>query len=37
MLARLTLVNYNYQVLFDELVAPEHPVINYLTKFSGIT
>ncbi|XP_054912517.1 RNA exonuclease 5-like [Poeciliopsis prolifica] len=36
-LARVSLVDSNGNCLLDELVKPQNLVINYLTKFSGIT
>jgi RNA exonuclease 1 len=36
-LARLTVVTESLEVLLDVLVLPEQPVIDYLTKYSGIT
>lgn len=36
-LARLTIINFDYQVIYDELVKPENNIEDYLTKYSGIT
>ncbi len=36
-LARLSIVNESLECVYDTLVKPELPVLNYLTKFSGIT
>ena len=36
-IARLSIVNYNGHVLFDEYFKPRNKVINYLTWVSGIT
>ena len=36
-LARVTICNYNGKMLYDELYKPENEVINYNTRFSGIT
>lgn len=36
-LARVTAVNSEHVVLVDELVRPEHPVLDYKTAYSGIT
>ena len=34
-LARVALVDEKRQVIFDEFVRPEYPVIDYLTEYSG--
>ena len=36
-LARVTCVSGKETVLFDSFAKPEHPVIDYVTKYSGIT
>ena len=36
-LARISIVNWDGEVVVDELVKPAHPVTNYLTQYSGIT
>lgn len=36
-LARVSLVSESGNVLYDEYVIPEFPVIDYLTQYSGIT
>ncbi|XP_076460169.1 RNA exonuclease 5-like [Babylonia areolata] len=36
-LARVSIVNDQNEVIYDELVKPYNPIINYLTRYSGIT
>jgi len=36
-LTRITAVAWNGDVLLDEFVRPSHPIVDYLTKYSGIT
>ncbi|KAM3146878.1 hypothetical protein pb186bvf_001032 [Paramecium bursaria] len=36
-LARITMVDFNYQVIMDELVMPPNQIKDYNTKYSGIT
>jgi len=35
--ARVTLVDSNLSVVYDELVLPDHPIEDYCTPYSGIT
>ncbi|MCJ1474296.1 hypothetical protein MMC13_002954 [Lambiella insularis] len=36
-LTRISIVNWDGEVVMDELVMPEKPITNYLTQYSGIT
>ncbi|KAK4046506.1 para-aminobenzoate synthase, (PABA) [Microbotryomycetes sp. JL201] len=36
-LARLSIVDQKGQRIYDSLVKPEKPIVDYLTKFSGLT
>lgn len=36
-LARISLISWDGEIVLDELVKPERPVIDYLTRYSGIT
>lgn len=35
-LARLTIVNYNRHIIFDEYIKPKLKVINYLTHITNL-
>lgn len=37
MLARVSLVNFQGEVVYDSFVKPQSEIIDYLTKYSGIT
>ncbi|XP_053994905.1 RNA exonuclease 5-like isoform X2 [Hylaeus volcanicus] len=36
-LTRISLVDESMNIIYDSLVKPERPIIDYLTRFSGIT
>ena len=36
-IARISIVNYNGNVLFDEYIKPKKKITNYLSWVSGIT
>lgn len=36
-LARVSVVNFNLEVVYDKLVKPDVPIIDYMTRYSGIT
>ncbi|KAL8692844.1 MAG: hypothetical protein Q9224_003877, partial [Gallowayella concinna] len=36
-LTRISLVSWDGEIVMDELVKPDKPIINYLTQYSGIT
>ncbi|KAL8991946.1 MAG: hypothetical protein Q9169_007511, partial [Polycauliona sp. 2 TL-2023] len=36
-LTRISLINWDGEIIMDELVKPDKPIIDYLTRFSGIT
>lgn len=35
-LARISLIDENLDIIMDEMVQPAHPIIDYLTQYSGI-
>jgi RNA exonuclease 4 len=37
MLARVTIIDWNHEVIYDQYVKPQHPVIDYRTYITGIT
>ncbi|OLN81107.1 putative exonuclease [Colletotrichum chlorophyti] len=36
-LTRISIINWSGDLIMDELVKPDKPIINYVTQFSGIT
>ncbi|TDZ30215.1 putative exonuclease [Colletotrichum spinosum] len=36
-LARISVISWSGELIMDELVKPEKPIIDYVTRFSGIT
>lgn len=36
-LTRVSLTDFNNNILIDELIKPTEPIVDYLTKYSGIT
>jgi RNA exonuclease 1 len=36
-LTRVSIVNEKYELIYETLVMPHNKIINYLTKFSGIS
>ncbi|CAI4036689.1 hypothetical protein SMKI_16G0110 [Saccharomyces mikatae IFO 1815] len=36
-LTRISLVNFDNEVIYEELVKPDVPIVDYLTRYSGIT
>lgn len=35
-LARISIINFEYETIYESLVKPTNPIINYHTNFSGI-
>ncbi|CAI4063069.1 Rnh70p SKDI_07G5240 [Saccharomyces kudriavzevii IFO 1802] len=36
-LTRISIVNFDNEVIYEELVMPDVPIVDYLTRYSGIT